>query len=291
MHSLMVVQDGKVIYEKYNTDHSADELHILWSATKTFTALAAGFACQDSLLDLHKPMVLYFRPEELPDSAPEQLWRVTPYHLLIMASGWDADIITDRMRGGEQFDPVHELLNYTFRDEPGTAWHYNNNDTYMLGVVISRVTGKSLDEYLNEKLFTPLGITNYYYEKDFLGNNLAALGLHMTTEDMAKVGLFMLQRGEWNGQQLLNREWFTDAMRAQIYQNRPDTTLPATDWQSGYCYQMWKCKKGETVRMDGMWGQYVIIMPEKNAVGVMTTICTDRDTQLESFWSRVYDNL
>lgn len=291
LHSLMVVQDGKVIYEKYGIGCRADDLHILWSATKTFTAMAAGFAWQDSLLDLNARLIDYLNPEELPDSMSEELKQVTIYHLLTMASGWEADMITNRIRGCEQFNTIEEILNHPFRDVPGHQWRYNNIDSYMLGVVVARVTGRSLEDYLNEKLFTPLGISDYYYWKDSQGYNTAAFGLYLTTESLAKSGMLMLQKGKWNGKQLLSEKWLEMAMTPHTWQLRPDTTKTPTDWQSGYGFQMWMCRKPGVVRMDGQWGQYAIIVPDKNAVVAMTTICTDRNVQMEAFWKYIYPNL
>lgn len=291
LHSLMVVQNGKVIYEKYGIGCRADDLHILWSATKTFTALAAGFAWQDSLIDLNARLIDYLQPEELPDSMSEGLQQVTIYNLLTMASGWEADMITNRIRAHEQFNTVEEILNHPFRDVPGHQWRYNNIDSYMLGVAVARATGMSLEEYLNEKLFKPLGINEYYYLKDSQGNNTAAFGLYMTTESLAKAGMLMLQKGEWNGKQLLSEEWLDMAMNPHTWQLRPDTTKAPTDWQSGYGFQMWMCREQGIVRMDGQWGQYAIIVPDKNAVVAMTTICTDRNVQMEAFWKYIYPNL
>lgn len=291
LHSLMVVQEGKVIYEKYGIGCRADDLHILWSATKTFTAMAAGFAWQDSLIDLHARLIDYLSPEELSDSMSEELQQVTVYDLLTMASGWEADMITNRIRGHEQFNTIGEILNHPFRDVPGHQWRYNNIDTYMLGVVVARVTGMSLEDYLNEKLFTPLGIKEYYYQKDSEGYNTAAFGLYLTTESLAKSGVLMLQQGEWQGKQLLSKEWLEMAMKPHIWQLRPDTTKAPTDWQSGYGFQMWMCRQPGVVRMDGQWGQYAIIVPDKNAVVAMTTICTDRNVQMEAFWKYIYPNL
>lgn len=291
LHSLMVIQDGKVIYEKYGVGCRPDDLHIMWSATKTFTALAAGFAWQDSLLDLNARLIDYLNPAELPDSMSAELQQVTIYNLLTMASGWEADMITNRIRGHEQFSAIQEILHHPFRDVPGHQWRYNNIDTYMLGVAIARVTGMSMEDYLNNKLFTPLGINDYYYQKDSEGYNTAAFGLYLTTESLAKVGMLMLQRGEWQGQQLLSSDWLDMAMQPHTWQLRADTTKAPTDWQSGYGFQMWMCRQPGVVRMDGQWGQYAIIIPDKNAVVAMTTICTERDAQMEAFWKHIYPYL
>ena len=293
LHSLLVVQDGKIVYEKYAVGHSNDELHILWSATKSFTAIAAGFAQQDGLLDWDDLLI-----DHLPDSllqlrdTTEEGWnRLTLHHLAIMGSGLPRDTYTDRIRGGEQFSMGKEVMQLHFDTVPGAKWRYNNIDTYMLSLAVVHATGMELEDYLRIKLFEPLGMTDYFYEQDSEGHNPAAFGLHMTSENLARVGQWMLQRGEWNGVQLLNEDYFDRAMQAHIYQVKPAWLTEPSDWFSGYCYQMWHCKKGNAVRFDGMWQQFMIIMPDKNAVAVMTGISTDREAHINCFWEHIYDKL
>ena len=297
LHSLMVIQDGKIIYERYGMGHNASELHIMWSATKTFTATAVGFALQDGLLSLDTPVVRYLQ-DELPATLDPYMEKMTLDHLLKMSSGWKADIITNRIKGGEQFDPVRACLTSPFTHEPGSHWRYNNMDTYLAGVVIQKLTGKTLEAYLREKLLTPLGVDTLCYEVDSRGFNTGAWGMHVTTETLAKLGLFMLQKGNWEGAQLLDSAWFDKAMTVKIIQysdvlnSDPRTDgNQLSDWKSGYCYQSWACHIPGSVRADGMWGQYSIVLPDKNAVVAMTTICSDREAQLNAVWKHVYPHL
>ena len=287
LHSLMVIKDGKIIYERYGMGHTATELHTMWSATKTFTATAVGFALQDGLLSLDTPVVRYLQ-DELPENLDPYMQKMTLDHLLKMGSGWKTDIITSRIKGGEQFDPVQACLTSPFTHEPGTHWRYNNMDTYLAGVVVQKLTGKTLEAYLREKLLTPLGVDTFCYEVDPRGFNTGAWGMHLTTETLAKLGLFMLQKGNWECEQLLDSTWFDRAMSVQIMQAGGPTE---SDWKSGYCYQSWACHIPGSVRADGMWGQYSIVLPDKNAVVAMTTICTDREAQLNAVWEHVYPHL
>lgn len=287
LHSLMVIQDGKVIYERYGVGHTADELHIMWSATKTFTAVATGFAWQDGLISIDTPIVNYLA-DELPDTVSPYLNMLTLDHLLKMGSGWKTDLITTRIRAHEQFDPVRTCLSSPFTHEPGTHWRYDNMDTYIAGVIVQKQTGKTLAEYLQEKLFAPLGVDTFYYEQDCRGFNTGAWGLHLTTETLAKLGLFILQRGEWNGVQLLDSAWIDRMMQVHIMQAGGPTD---SDWRCGYCYQSWACHIPGSIRADGMWGQYAIVLPDKNAVVTMTTICSDREAQLNAVWEHIYPHL
>ena len=300
LHSLMVVKDGSVIYEKYDIGHTPDELHILWSATKTFTATAVGFARQDGLLDVTDPVKKFFSEDELPDEDNVWMDQLTVHDLLIMSSGLASDKYNTVTRSGDKsFNPLKTVLFSGFKFEPGTRFSYNSMDSYLLSVIVSKVTGKKLADYLNEKLFIPLGITDFKFDECQLGYNTGGWGLFLTTESLAKMGQFMLQKGEWNGERLLDSSWFDMAMSAQILQKTglgyTDAELEAlrreSDWDAGYCYQMWKCKKGDTVRMDGANGQLVFIMPEKNAVAVLTSHSRDIKALVDSFWVNVYDKL
>ena len=297
LHSLMVIQDGKIIYERYGMGHTATELHTMWSATKTFTATAVGFAWQDGLLSLDTPVIRYLQ-DELPETLDPYMQKLTLHHLLMMGSGWKGDIITNRIKGGEQFDAVRTCLTSPFTHEPGTHWRYNNMDTYLAGVVVQKLTGKTLEAYLREKLLTPLGVDTLCYEQDSRGFNTGAWGMHLNTETLAKLGLFLLQKGNWQGEQLLDSAWFDRAMAVHIVQysdaletdpRTPGNTL--SDWKSGYCYQSWACHIPGSVRADGMWGQYALVLPDKRTVVAMTTICSDREAQLNAVWRHVYPHL
>lgn len=301
LHSLMVVQHGNVIYEKYGIGHEAEELHVCWSATKTFTALAVGLAVDEGLLDIHQPLLQYLPEEELPDSLDERWKRVTLDNVLCMTSGLRFDSITDRIRGQEQFCPLKDIAERGFRDEPGNRWRYNNCDSYLAACCVEHVTGKPLDEYLSEKLLHPLDIYRWEWERDAMGHCPGGYGLHITTESLAKMGLLILQEGKWQGRQLISREWIRTMTAVHSWQD-PDNIpteeqqsmsyeLGASDWRSGYCYQMWACRAPGATRADGMWGQYVIVMPDKDAVCVMTTLCTDRSAQMDAFWRNVYEKL
>lgn len=288
LHSLMVIHNDSIIYERYQIGYAPDQLHVMWSGTKTFNCLAVGFAEQDGLLNVNDPVINYFEPSELPENISE-ISRVTIDNVLSMTSGlksWDVD---ERLRMETQKEnPIKDILSSSFAWEPGTHFNYNNMDSYLAAVIVQRVTGKSLDEYLNEKLFSQIGIGKHEFIKDMFGYNPGGWGLYLTTEDYAKAALFILHKGTWNGKRLLNEEWFDKAMAVHIHREVPNFE---SDWCCGYCYQMWKCKKDDAVRADGAWGQYAIIMPAKNAVAVMTSFVTDREYQLNSFWKNVYDYL
>lgn len=298
LHGLMVVKDGKVIYEKYDTGHEADDLHVLWSASKTFTAVAVGFAQQDGLLSVDD-CILDYLGEEAPENPSEWLRSITIEDLLVMSSGFDSSSGSTRGRTnkGEVFDWAKDALASPIIFEPGTMFRYNSMDTYLLSVIVTKVTGKNMDEYLEQKLFKPLGIDRYEWKKCPQGYPVGGWGLYITLESMAKMGQFFLNKGTWNGRRLLNENWFDDAMSAKImqWQGRMTPEEAAVkykddEWQQGYGYQMWVCTHG-AVRLDGAWGQFVIIVPEKNLVVACQANNPDGNRFIKSVWNNIYNVL
>ena len=297
LHSMMVVKDGKVIYERYETAHSADELHVMWSASKTFTALAAGFACQDGLLSTDDKVVSFFGPEDLPEEISPWLAEMTVHNLLTMSSGF-AYAVRDRTRKREpDMNWARETLCSDFVFEPGTQFHYNSMDSYLVAVIVSKVVGEPMSEYLNRKLFKPLGIKKWIWEKSPQGYDCGGWGLFINLESFAKAGQFMLQRGEWNGKRLLNEEWFDEAMSPQIMQYAgrgvSDEWIAAhanDEWNQGYGYQIWCCTHG-AYRFSGAWAQLCFIIPDKNAVVACLSHSPNETRLINSVWTNVYDNL
>ena len=288
LHSLMVAKDGKVIYERWDTGHGPDELHVCWSVSKTFTATAIGFAVQDGLLSVEDKVISFFPEEWLPDPRPAELDSLTVEHLLIMSSGFEKDMIGD-INGLHDPEPSRTALNLGFKFMPGSQFKYNSLNTYMLSAIVTRLTGKTVADYLQEKLFDDLGIHNYVWDVSTEGYSMGGWGLHTTTENLTKMGLFMLQKGQWNGKQLLDEAWFDRAMASHILQH-PEKVDPEDDWNQGYCYQMWRCTHG-AVRLDGAHCQLVIIIPDKNAVITVTSNISRIRQFMADIWKYIYEEL
>lgn len=297
LHTMIVMKDGKIIYERSDPAHSSDGLHILWSASKTFTATAVGFAVQDGLLSVNDRLVDVV-PELCPACPQEYLTEVTIWNLLTMSSGLAVSPSSADARRGVVEDWARETLEAPMLFRPGYHYNYNSMDSYMLSVIVSKVTGMSLEKYLEKKLFRPLGIREWHYDVSPQGYNSGGWGLFLSAESMAKMCQFMLDRGVWKGKRLLDENWFDSAMSPQImqYRNRTnDQELIAKykeedDWNQGYGYQMWCCRHG-AYRLDGAWSQFGIIIPDKNAVVVTTAHCGNNKLLLNAIWEHVYDKL
>ncbi|MBR0111372.1 MAG: serine hydrolase [Bacteroidales bacterium] len=290
LHGIVVLKDGAVIYERYDEGHGPELKHALWSASKTFTATAVGLAADEGLLSVDDPVIKFFGPDELPAQPSDSLKAMKVWNLLTMSSGF----MHDKLGETEALtlkDPTRFMLHDTFRFYPGETFVYNSMNTYLLSVIVSKVTGKKLVDYLAEKLFTPMGITDYYWKESAEGYNMGGWGLFLRTEDLAKMGQLFLNKGQWNGKQLVSEKWISEAMSAQIMQPRPPAGRPGNeDWLAGYGYQMW-CNANGSYRLDGAWGQFSIIAPEKNAVIAVNSVCGNAQAFLRYIFKDVYDKL
>ena len=165
--------------------------------------------------------------------------------------------------------------------EPGTHFLYNTGATYMLGAIVYKITGQTLEAYLAPRLFQPLDITGYDWEKSPQGLNTAGYGLRVKTEDIAKFGQMYLQKGKWNGKEILTENWVNEATSYQTKSQEGNG-----DWSQGYGYQFWRCKPG-FYRGDGAFGQFCIVMPEQDAVLAVTSESWDMQKSMTTVWENL----
>lgn len=288
LHSLMVVQHGKVIAESWMGEGAKNKPHVMNSVSKTFTATAVGFAVAEGRLKVTDKVISFF-PDKLPPEVSPRLKKMEIRHLLTMSTGHDTDP-TSTAKGREGADWVKEFLAAPLEHDPGTLHVYNSLATYMLSAIIQRVTGEKAINYLYPRLFRPLGIVGVTWQESPQGINCGGWGLYVKTEDMAKLGQFFLQKGRWNGHQLLPASWIEEASSFKIesypagVKKETLTVKPKdSDWLQGYGYQMWRCRHN-AFRADGAGGQYILILPEKDAVIVTTAHIDDMQAELNLIW-------
>lgn len=286
LNSVMVLKDGEILAERYDNCYGPDFRNICWSASKTFTSTAIGFAIQDGLVSLDSKLVDFLDLEVLPETVSDTLAGLTVYNLLRMSSGFKIDPIGPT-GSGKLKNPSKTVLEAGFKFAPGEKYAYNSHNTYFLSVIVTKVTGKLVSEYLQEKIFDEMGIHNYHWDISAEGYEMGGWGLYITTEGLAKMGQFYLQKGMWNGKQLLNPEWFEEAMKAQIYQK--GEYIEGDDRASGYGFQMWVNSEGGGARFDGAHGQYVMVCPDKNAVIVVTENLNNTDAAKKAIWRDILD--
>lgn len=278
LHKLLILRHGKKIAETAYAPWSNDKPHMLFSLSKSFTSTAVGFAVQDGLLSLTDRLVDFF-PEYLPAEPCENMKKITVKHLLTMNTGHRVE---PSLRGDNW---EKNFLQSYVEFEPGTHFLYNTAGTYMLAAIVQRVTGKKLLAYLREKLMDPLDMSpEIWFDESPTGVACGGFGLAVTVEDIAKLGQFYLQRGKWEGKQLLNEQWILDAQTPWSDNSIHTGTI---DWRSGYGYQFWMCSPEGVFRGDGAYGQYCIIMPKFDMVIAINSGLDDMGAVLTSIWKYI----
>ncbi len=297
LHSIMILQNGAVLKEQWLGEGAADKPHILNSVSKTFTSMAVGFAVAEGRLSVNDKVISFF-PEDLPEELSDNLRKMEVRHLLTMSCGHDTDptnvIRSDK---GASANWAKAFLATPVVHEPGTFFCYNSVGTYMLSAIVQKVTGEKLISYLYPRLFRPLGIVGASWQECPQGFNTGGWGLFLKTEDLAKMGQFILQKGKWNNKQLIPASWIEDMSACQVESlpagvRKEDIKMSAkdSDWLQGYGYQMWRCRNN-AFRADGANGQYILIFPEKNAVIAMTAHIQDMQAELNLVWKHLYKAL
>lgn len=293
LHSIMIVQHGNVLAEKWMSEGKEDEPHVLNSVSKTFTASAIGFAIAEGKLKLTDKVISFF-PDQLPANISENLEAMTIHDLLTMTCGHDGDLRSNE-RAARNADKgwVEQFLAYPVDHKPGTFFAYNSPGTYMLSAIVQKVTGEKLVDYLYPRLFRPLGIVNVKWQESPEGINCGGWGLYLKTEDLAKMGQLFLQKGKWDGQQVLPEEWIAEASAKQVASfpagmdpeaaKKSKISENTNDWMQGYGYQMWRCRHN-AYRADGADGQYILIIPEKDAIIAVTAHIGDMQAELDLIW-------
>lgn len=286
-HSFMFLRHGKVIAEGWWNPYNPALKHTLNSASKSFTSTAVGFAVSEGKLKLDDKVISFF-PEYQPDTVSENLSKMKIRDLLIMSTGTKREppLNVDDIW-------VKGFLSMPVVNEPGTTYRYSSVASYMLSAIVKKVTGQKVIDYLKPRLFEPLAIEGMDWETDAYGINTGGWGLRLKTEDLAKFGQFYLQKGEWNGKQLLPQKWVEEATSVKIYQ-RPEMTQSKRDSSrddvQGYCYQFWGARHN-SYQVNGANGQFVLVMPEKDAVVVFTADSPDMWGELDMVWKYLYPGI
>lgn len=283
-HSMMIIRHGKVIAEGWWSPYKSTLKHTMYSVSKSFTATAVGFAVSENKISVNDKVVSFF-PELTPDTASQYLKDLTVKDLLSMSVGMDPD--PSAVVPGDT-NWVNRFLRVPIINKPGTKFLYNSVGTYMLSAIVQKVTGQKIVDYLKPRLFDPLGIEGVDWEIDPKGINVGGWGLRVKTEDMAKFGQLFLQKGKWKGKQVLPEAWIDEASSKKIDQNPAASAeaLRTNDWLQGYCYQMWRCRNN-AYRGDGAFGQYIIVMPDQDAVIAITSETGDMQGILNMVWKHL----
>ncbi len=280
LHSVMVVRHGQVVAEGWWKPYAADEPHMLFSLSKSFTSTAVGLAIAEGKLSLDDPVLRFF-PDEAPDAPSSSLKAMRVRDLLTMSTGHHEEDIRDFPFASSD-SLVKRFLGLTVSHKPGTFFVYNTPASYMLSAIVQKVTGQTVLDYLRPRIFEPLGIANPTWDASKQGISMGGFGLSVRTEDIARFGQLYLQKGQWQGHQLVPASW-VDAATARQMSNG---SSPTSDWEQGYGYQFWRCRHG-FYRGDGAHGQFCIVMPQYDAVVAITSGTRDMASVMNVVWDRL----
>jgi CubicO group peptidase (beta-lactamase class C family) len=280
LHSLMIVRHGQVVADGWWEPYAAQEPHMLFSLSKSFTSTAVGLAVAEGKLTIDDPVLKFF-PDEAPAEPSANLRAMRVRDLLTMSTGHhDEDVSKFPYNSDENV--VKLFLARPVSHKPGTFFFYNTPASYMLSAIVQKVTGQPVLEYLKPRLFEPLGIANPTWDASKQGVSLGGFGLNVRTEDIAAFGQLYLQKGQWRGKQLVPAAW-VDAATARQMSNG---SSPASDWEQGYGYQFWRSRHG-FYRGDGAHGQFCLVLPQYDAVIAITSGTRDMASVMNLVWDRL----
>jgi CubicO group peptidase (beta-lactamase class C family) len=279
IHSLMILRHGNVVAEGWWSPYAAFHPHMMFSVSKSFTASAIGLAISEGLFSIDDSVIDFF-PQDVPSQPDAFLAAMRVRDLLCMSTGQDVDTWSSMVARSDG-NWSRGFFEVTVRHTPGTHFVYNTGATYMLSAIVQRTSGMTLLEYLQPRLFQRLGITDAAWFSSPQGITAGGIGLSIKTEDLAKFGQLFLQKGQWQGEQLLPKGWVEEASAFQA----DNSQNGQSDWRQGYGYQFWRCRHN-AYRADGVFGQYGIVMPDQDAIVAMTSGVDVFDMQqpLELIW-------
>lgn len=287
IYDVIIMNKGEIVAEFHKGEAKARPQY---SATKSFTSTAVGIAIGEGLISMEDEVISFF-PEETPEKPSERLKNLRIKHLLEMAMGHGAGyLMADGSWGTTPRDEVDERnwVKYCFEKplpyNPGEKFLYNNACAYIAGVIVQKVTGETLVDFLMKRLFEPLGIEKPQWEVCPMGYNFGAGGLSLKTSDLLKLGQLYLQKGRWNERQILSEEWVKAATSKHL------DTDKIGDWGMGYGYQFWRGKHG-SYRAEGKYGQFCIVLEDKETVIAINAHSHKVRKIMEAVWTELWTQL
>ncbi len=291
LHSFLLYRGGAVVVEGFWRPYSAGRLHMLHSATKSWTAMAAGLAIESGRLHLDDTVASFF-PSQLPPAPSANLLAMRVRDLLTMRTGHRSGISGGEWRGMNQ-SWVGAFLKEAVAEPPGHTFIYSSGSSYMLSAIVSTVMGETVHSLLDRTVFRPLEMGCVEWDVSPEGFNTGGNGLSCVSEDALKFGVLHLQGGQWNGQQILSADWVKQATfphvaeaRLGVMDGRRYAAPSGTDQvkRDGYGYQWWMTPHGG-YRASGLFGQHTIVLPGHDAVIVFTAAVQRGDSRLlELVW-------
>jgi CubicO group peptidase (beta-lactamase class C family) len=270
IHSLLIIRHGYLIFEEYfnleeylgYTQSNQDNMHSLYSVTKSFTSALIGIAIEEGYIDNTSVKVVDFFPESTIENLDSRKKTMTLNHLLTMTTGfeWDEWTGDSGFKMLKSANPVEYMLDLPMKNEPGTVLTYCTGASHLLSAIVQKTTGKTTLEFARKYLFHPLGISEVQWTYDQQYINHGGHGLSMKSRDMAKFGYLYLNNGTWNGKQILSTDWVTKSTQSYNLFNE----------NSGYGYQWWTLPQSNVYYASGLYGQSIYVAPENDIVVIIT---------------------
>ena len=286
-HRLLVCQHGRLLAACRNTPWQKHQPSLVYSVSKTFTSMAVGIAVDEGHFGYLDRLVDLW-PEILPEQLGKVASQIRVRDLLTMSSGHSPEQTEQLLARNHPpaESSVADFLATEPLSRPGTDFAYNNLASWILGRLVARHTGRTVVDLVDQHVLAPLEITEYSWQRDLDGQVLGYSGLHIDASDLLKVGQLLLDDGIHHGARLLPAEWIDMHRRTQV---RTDGNA-GPDWALGYGWQVWTSQHG--YRLDGAFGQYVLVLPEQDAVIVSTNNCPAAgpgaiQTVLSTMWQRL----
>ncbi|WP_316161391.1 serine hydrolase [Bradyrhizobium sp. SZCCHNRI20481] len=268
--SLLITRHGRIVLDASYAPYKADEPHIINSATKAVVSTLIAMLLKDGVLDsLDHPVLDFFKDRKI-DNVDARKQALTVQHLLNMTSGFDWDegysggAETSLYEMGRSPDWVQYILDRPMAQAPGEMFYYNSGNSHLLSAIVTKLTGKSAEDFAKERLFGPLGITEHAWFKDAQGISAGGFGLALKPRDMAKIGYLYLRRGRWGEQQLLPPDWIEAVNHATVSMNAK------FDPGLSYADQFWALPDKHVFMAVGYHCQVIMVLPDRDIVAVMT---------------------
>jgi CubicO group peptidase (beta-lactamase class C family) len=281
LHSFMLLRHGRVVAEGWWSPYAPELPHMLFSLSKSFVSTAIGLAIAEGRLSVDDNVVSLL-PNDCPTNVSEPLASLCVRHLLTMTAGHDPETF-GLMVSQPEGNWVKGYFNRPMPHRPGTHFAYDNCSPYVLSAIVQQVTGMPVLDYLQQRLFKPLGIINATWTTCPRGINIGWSGLSLTTEEIARFGQLYLQKGIWQERQLLPKTWIEEATRRQV----SNGDNPEVDEEQGYGYLFWRIRHG-AYRGDGAFGQFCEIWPDQDAVLAITGGKPGMEIIQDLVWEHVF---
>ncbi len=287
IHGVEVRQHGEVVAEHHWRQQYRE---CVFSVSKSFTSMALGIAVEEGLLSLDDRIVDLF-PEKLPASPDEKLERLTIKKSMMMGNGHaECPIFKARVENPTCEDWLEDILKQPLAYEPGTHFFYSNISGYFVSAAIQKKTGQTLRDYLTPRLFKPLHIFNPQWESCPKGINLGASGLYLTTAELSRFGQMLLDGGRFEGKRIVPEEYIKLATSCLI--DNDNGTSKDPEAIAGYGLQFWRNTVPNSYRADGLYGQYIVVLPDYDAVVTVTShVEQNQHDILRLIWDEILPQL